>query len=190
MLREVTDRLGFLNYVLGSLSGTVAGRLDTARAPLKALRDNEVTLTQRRNVRAGLKNQIGRLEHGQEKGVEKRIAELKEQLAKAEKDDEPLEKEHEILLRKALKESEQLKFQALREVRRFIRARSNGLSSVNLSSLVRRKAFPSFAGCRIPLCYFTICSPVTRTALYWQRGNRIHPCFSAALTGSVETRPS
>lgn len=129
MLHEVSDRLGFLNYIFGSLSGTVAGRLDTARAPLKALRDNEVTLTQRRNVRAGLKNQIGRLEHGQEKGVEKRIAELKEQLAKAEKDDEPLEKEHEILLRKTLKESEQLKFQALREVSAVVRTLSKAYHS-------------------------------------------------------------
>jgi len=114
-VKDVSDRLGFLNYVVGQLSGTLAGKLDTARAPLKALRDNEVTLTQRRNVRAGLNVQIGRLEHSQEKGVEKRTAELKEQLAKAEKDDEPLEKEHEILLRKAMKESELLKFQALRE---------------------------------------------------------------------------
>jgi hypothetical protein len=114
-VKDVSDRLGFLNYVVGSLSGSLAGKLDTARAPLKALRDNEATLTPRRNVRAGLKIQIERLEHGQEKGAEKRIAEVKEQLAKAEKDDEPLEKEHEILLRKALKESELLKFQALRE---------------------------------------------------------------------------
>ncbi|KAF8271384.1 Eisosome component PIL1-domain-containing protein, partial [Lactarius quietus] len=114
-VKDVSDRLGFLNYIFGSLSGTLAGKLNTARAPLKELRDNEVALTQRRNVRAGLKNQIGHLEHSQEKGTEKRIAELKEQLAKAEKDDEPIEKEHMILMRKALKESEQQKFQALRE---------------------------------------------------------------------------
>jgi 1,6-anhydro-N-acetylmuramate kinase len=129
VLREVSDRLGFVNYVVGSLSGSLAGKLDTARAPLKALRDNEATLTPRRNVRAGLKIQIERLEHGQEKGAEKRIAEVKEQLAKVEKDDEPLEKEHEILLRKALKESELLKFQALREVGGLIRARFKCLSS-------------------------------------------------------------
>jgi len=114
-VKDVSDRLGFLNYVAGSLASTLAGNLDAARAPLKELRDKEVTFNQRRNVRVGLQNQIGRLEHSQEKGLEKRIAELKEQFAKAEKDDEPIEKEHEILLRKALKESEQQKFQALRE---------------------------------------------------------------------------
>jgi len=114
-VKDVSDRLGFLNYIFGSLSGTLAGKLDTARAPLKELRANDVALTQKRNVRAGLQNQIGHLEHSQEKGTEKRIAELKEQLAKAEKDDEPLEKEHMILVRKALRESEQLKFNALRE---------------------------------------------------------------------------
>ncbi|KAI9445188.1 Eisosome component PIL1-domain-containing protein [Lactarius indigo] len=114
-VKDVSDRLAFLNFIAGSLSGTLAMKLDAARAPLKALRDDEVALTQRRNVRAGLQNQIARLEHSQEKGSEKRIAEVKEQLAKAEKDDEPAERDHKILLRKALKESEQEKFQALRE---------------------------------------------------------------------------
>lgn len=91
-------------------------KLNTARTPLKELRNSEVVLVQRRNVRNGLESQISRVENGQEKGYEKRVAELKEQLAKAENDDEPIEKQHEILLRKALKESELQKFQALREV--------------------------------------------------------------------------
>ncbi|KAI0274649.1 Eisosome component PIL1-domain-containing protein [Gloeopeniophorella convolvens] len=114
-VKDVSDRLAFLNYISGSLANTLASKLNTARTPLKALRDNETVLTQKRNVRAGLENQISRLEHGQEKGYEKRIAELREQLTRAESDDEPIEREHEILLRKALRESEQLKFQALRE---------------------------------------------------------------------------
>ncbi|KAH9175368.1 Eisosome component PIL1/LSP1 [Lactarius sanguifluus] len=114
-VKDVSDRLAFLNFIAGSLSGTLAMKLDAARAPFKALRDDEVALTQRRNGRANLQNQIARLEHSQEKGSEKRIAEIKEQLAKAEKDDEPAERDHKILLRKALKESEQEKFQALRE---------------------------------------------------------------------------
>ncbi|KAH8988857.1 Eisosome component PIL1-domain-containing protein [Lactarius akahatsu] len=114
-VKDVSDRLAFLNFIAGSLSGTLAMKLNAARAPFKALRDDEVALTQRRNVRASLQNQIARLEHSQEKGSEKRIAEVKEQLAKAEKDDEPAERDHKVLLRKALKESEQEKFQALRE---------------------------------------------------------------------------
>ncbi|KAH9022977.1 Eisosome component PIL1-domain-containing protein [Lactarius pseudohatsudake] len=114
-VKDVSDRLAFLNFIAGSLSGTLAMKLDAARAPFKALRDDEVALTQRRNVRVSLQNQIARLEHSQEKGSERRIAEVKEQLAKAEKDDEPAERDHKVLLRKALKESEQEKFQALRE---------------------------------------------------------------------------
>ena len=112
----VSDRLAFLNYIAGSLAGTLSAKLNTARTPLKGLRDNEATLFQRRNVRNGLEHQISRAENSHEKGHEKRVAELRVQLAKAENDDEPLEKQHEIILRKALKESELQKFQALREV--------------------------------------------------------------------------
>ncbi|KAI0314471.1 Eisosome component PIL1-domain-containing protein [Amylostereum chailletii] len=114
-IKDVTDRLAFLNYISGSLANTLAQKLNAARTPFKALRDNEVALTARRNARAGLQTQIARLEHGQERGYEKRIVELREQLRKAEHDDEPLEKEHEILKRKAIRESEQLKFEAMRE---------------------------------------------------------------------------
>jgi Eisosome component PIL1 len=112
----VSDRLGFLNYTAGSLASTLSVKLDSARIPLKELRDYEVALTQKRNVRAGLENQIARVERSQEKGYEKRVAELQEQLAKAESDDEPAERQYEILLRKAFRESEQQRFQAFREV--------------------------------------------------------------------------
>lgn len=91
-------------------------KLHTARLPLKELRNNEVAFSQRLSIRTGLEQQISRTENGQEKGYEKRVAELKEQLAKAKSDDEPADKQHDILLRKALKESEQVKFQAIREV--------------------------------------------------------------------------
>jgi hypothetical protein len=91
-------------------------KLDSARIPLKELRDCAAILTQKRNVRAGLENQIARVERSQERGYEKRVAELKEQLAKAESDDELAERQHDIVLRKALKESEQQRFQAFREV--------------------------------------------------------------------------
>ncbi|KAI0307812.1 Eisosome component PIL1-domain-containing protein [Multifurca ochricompacta] len=114
-VKDVSDRLAFLNYITGSLASTLSVRLDAARTPLKELRDNEVALTQKRNVRAGLQNQIERLEHSQERGYEKRLTELKEQLVRAESDDGPAEGEHEILVRKTMKESERLKFQALRE---------------------------------------------------------------------------
>ncbi|KAF8560412.1 hypothetical protein OG21DRAFT_1502699 [Imleria badia] len=114
-LTDVTDRLAYLNFVHGSMSATLAGKLDSARAQLKALRDAEAAIVPKRNIRAGLRNQIVRLEHSQEKGTERRIAELKEQLARAESNDEHLEKELELLKRKAIRESEQKKWEAIFE---------------------------------------------------------------------------
>jgi hypothetical protein len=115
----VTDRLAYLNFVHGSLASTLANKLSAARAPLKSLRDAETALAPRRTNRANLRNQIGRLEHEQAKGMEKRLAEFREQLHKAEVDDEPLEKEVELLKRRGIKESEALKWEALREVSTF-----------------------------------------------------------------------
>ena len=112
----VTDRLAFFNYISGQLAGTLATKLNQARTPLKALRDNDATLAPRRQARAQLQTQIDRLEQSKDKGYEKRVVELREQLRKAEKDDEGSEKEAELIKRKAIRESEQLKFEALREV--------------------------------------------------------------------------
>ena len=112
----VTDRLAYLNFVQGALAGTLSTKLEAARTPLKTLRDLENTLTPRRNIRAGLKLQISRLEHDQQRGAELRIAELKQQLKKSESEDEQAEKEAELLKRKAVRESEQAKWDALREV--------------------------------------------------------------------------
>ncbi|KIJ68378.1 hypothetical protein HYDPIDRAFT_106570 [Hydnomerulius pinastri MD-312] len=114
-IKDVTDRLAYLNFVQGSLSASLAVKLDSARAPLKALRDAEATITPKRNIRAGLRNQIGRIEHAQEKGTERRLSELREQLARAEQNDEPHEKEIELLKRKATRDSEQMKWDAIRE---------------------------------------------------------------------------
>ncbi|KAF9481369.1 hypothetical protein BDN70DRAFT_930878 [Pholiota conissans] len=114
-IRDVTDRLAYINFVQGSLANSLSVKLDSARSPLKALRDAEANLLPRRNVRAGLQNQIARLEHEQQRGAEKRIADLREQLRKAELDDHQLEAEVEILKRKAIRESEQLKWDAIRE---------------------------------------------------------------------------
>jgi hypothetical protein len=105
-----------LNYVSGSAAGTLSEKLNAARNPLKALRDNENSLMPRRNIRAGLQNQIDRIEQSKERGYEKRIQELRAQLHKAEVEDADLEREAEIVKRKAIRESEQLKFEAFREV--------------------------------------------------------------------------
>ncbi|KAH9982479.1 Eisosome component PIL1-domain-containing protein, partial [Lactifluus volemus] len=114
-VKDVSDRLGFLHYIAGELSKTLSAKLESARTPLKELRDNDAALSQKRNVRAGLENQIARIERGKERGYEKRVAELREQLAKAESDGEPAERQHEILVRRALKDSERERFQAFRE---------------------------------------------------------------------------
>lgn len=60
--------------------------------------------------------QINRLEHEQQKGMERKITELKDHLRRAELEDEGQEREIEILKRKAIRESEQQKWEALREV--------------------------------------------------------------------------
>jgi Eisosome component PIL1 len=141
----VSDRLGFLNYIAASLASTLSAKLNTARLPLKELRDNEVALVQKRSIHTGLEQQISRIENSREKGSEKRLAELKEQLAKVTSDNEPVEKQHDILLRKALKESEQVKFQALREVIEIVWAQ---LTIVSLLPFpVRRKACARRTGC-------------------------------------------
>jgi len=137
--------LGFLNYIAASLATTLSAKLNTARLPLKELRDSEVAFAQRNSIRTGLEQQISRVENGREKGFEKRLAELKEQLAKANTDDEPADKQYAILLRKALRESEQMKFQALREVIEIIW--SQLLLSHCFLSLVRRKACARRTGC-------------------------------------------
>lgn len=112
----MTDRLAFLNFIHGSLAASLAGTLDSARAPLKTLRDAEAALVPKRNIRAGLRNQIARMEHSQEKGLERRLTELKESLSRAESLDEQSEKELELLKRKAIRESEQKKWEAIQEV--------------------------------------------------------------------------
>ncbi|KAF4622893.1 hypothetical protein D9613_001864 [Agrocybe pediades] len=114
-LKDVTDRLAYLNFVQGSLAGSLASKLDSARGPLKALRDAEAHLLPKRNLRANLQTQIARLEHDQVKGGDKKISELRQQLHKAETDDAQLEREVELLKRKAVRESEQLKWDAIRE---------------------------------------------------------------------------
>jgi len=114
-LKDVTDRLAYLNFVQGSIATSLSAKLDSARAPLKVLRDLETSITPKRNICAGLRFQIGRLEHEQQKGDEKRLADLRNQLKKAEADNQQAEREVEVMKRKAVRESEQLKWDAFRE---------------------------------------------------------------------------
>ncbi|KAF8140199.1 Eisosome component PIL1-domain-containing protein [Boletus edulis] len=116
-LTDVTDRLAYLNFSQGALSASLSAQLDSARASLKPLRDAEAAILPKRNIRAGLRTQISRIEHNPEKGAERerRVTELKEQLSRAESHDEQAEKELELLKRKVIRESEQNKWVAIRE---------------------------------------------------------------------------
>jgi hypothetical protein len=114
-LRDVTDRLAHLHFLNGTLSTALATKLDAARAPLKTLRGAETAITPRRNIRAGMELQINRVEHSQQPGMEAKVREMKAQLQKAQADDEGEEKEIELMKRKVLRDSEQLKWEALRE---------------------------------------------------------------------------
>ena len=112
----VTDRLAYLNFVQGSLALSLSAQLDAARAPFKSLRDVEASLLPKRNIRAGMQSTIARLEHEHVKGNDKQIANMREALKKLEAEDEHLEKEAELSKRKALRESESIKWDAFREV--------------------------------------------------------------------------
>ncbi|KAK7064170.1 sphingolipid long chain base-responsive protein pil1 [Favolaschia claudopus] len=114
-LKDVTDRLAYLNFVQGSLAASLAVKLDGARAPLKSLRDAEAALLPKRNARAAIQLQINRIEHDNPRGMEKRLAELKEQLRKHNLEDQPQETEISLLKRQAVRESEQHKWEAIRE---------------------------------------------------------------------------
>ena len=98
----------------GSLSASLAEKLDAARLPLKNLRDKEDALAARRNTRNGYEQQIAKLELSS--GNEKKISDLEEVLQRAYVEDEPLEKEVQLLERKAIKDSEKAKWEAIREV--------------------------------------------------------------------------
>lgn len=110
----VTDRLAYFQFVQGSLADSLAKKLDAARLPLKNLRDKEDALAARRTIRNNYEQHIAKLETSS--GNEKKINELEELLKRANIEDEPLEKEVQILERKAIKESEHAKWEAIREV--------------------------------------------------------------------------
>jgi len=110
----VTDRLAYFQFVQGSLSASLAEKLDASRLPLKNLRDKEDALNTRRNTRTNYEQQIAKLELSS--GNERKINELEDLLQRANVDDEPLEKEVQLLERKAIKDSEQAKWEAIREV--------------------------------------------------------------------------
>ena len=76
-------------------------------------------LAPRRNNRAALEAQITKIESGEIRvpgNPQQKIAELKAQLDKLNREDEPQERDIENLKRRGLKEVEQASWQAVREV--------------------------------------------------------------------------
>jgi hypothetical protein len=111
--------MAYLNFVHGALAANLSKKLDGSRTHLKSIRDEEVSLTPRRNVREGITQQINRIKSEGQKGaaIDQRIAELEGYLKKANAEDGDAEKQYEILKRKAFRENEVAKWSAIREVR-------------------------------------------------------------------------
>lgn len=135
-LKDVTDRLAWLSYVHGSLAGQLANRVDASRVTFKHLRDAENALAPRRNIRIGMQNQIARMEHDQRKDQQQRLAELRVQLQKNEEEDAVMERDIEILKRKAVQDTEREKWEAIREY-------AEKLSMVAQAALAVLPALPS-----------------------------------------------
>ncbi|KAG9047265.1 hypothetical protein FS837_002626 [Tulasnella sp. UAMH 9824] len=116
-IKDVTDRLAYLNFVQGSLVSVLSDRLDEARAPLKKLREAQAALSPRRAQRASIEAQVRTLQTNSnaKPGSEARIKELQDTLSKHNADDAPVEREVAELRRKAIKESEEMKWEAFRE---------------------------------------------------------------------------
>ncbi|KAH8102470.1 Eisosome component PIL1-domain-containing protein [Cristinia sonorae] len=114
-LKDVSDRLGWLSYVQGTLAQTLANKLDAARAPYKELRAAEAKLTPHRTSRTNFENQIKKLETDNQRGKEQKIADLRAQIVKLDNEFRDVIAELEITKRKAFKQSEQLKWEAIRE---------------------------------------------------------------------------
>jgi len=116
-VKDVTDRLAYLNFVHGSLAANYAKKLNVSRSHLKGIRDEETALSPRRNIREGINLQINKIKSDGQKGaaVERKIAELENQLKKAKEEDSDTDKQFEILKRKAIRENETEKWAAIRE---------------------------------------------------------------------------
>ena len=115
-IKDVTDRLAYLTYVQGSLTAALASSLDASRTPFKALRDAEAHMQPKRNVRMNYELQISRLKNEGKPGTEAKIRELEHLLKNAETQDEDLEREIQLLKRKAIVDGETQKWDAIREV--------------------------------------------------------------------------
>jgi hypothetical protein len=124
--------------------------------------------------------QITRIENEHPKGNEKRLADLRDQLRKAEADDQNAEREVEIMKRKAVRESEQVKWDALREVT-FFRKYSRIL--LNNVCPVWREIGAFVSSCNSHHCSPSCDPALTRDALYRWKGHSSRSCLSSTCFG-------
>ena len=113
-VKDVFDRLAYLNYMHGILAGELSTKLND-RTSVKLLRDLEVKLAPRRAVRAVLNKQILACLTDPAM-VDFKLKQLETELAQCEAADKDMEREVDLLKRKTMKEAEAIKWAALREV--------------------------------------------------------------------------
>ncbi|KAH7104150.1 Eisosome component PIL1-domain-containing protein [Auriculariales sp. MPI-PUGE-AT-0066] len=115
-LKDVSDRLAWINFTHGTLEANLGSAFEAARAPLKAVRDAETALHPKRNIRKGINLQIQQIKNeSKSPQAADKIAELQLRLQKLEAEDGQAERDVEIEKRKALNAMESKKWAAIRE---------------------------------------------------------------------------
>ena len=116
----MSDRLAYLSYVQGTLNSDISSKIDASRVPFKTARNTETVLVNKRSQWAGIESQITRLrsEVGSGRappGAQPKLAELEQQrtalLNEVRSEDKNLNQQKLA----ALKQSESIKWQAVRE---------------------------------------------------------------------------
>lgn len=130
----------------------------------------------KRNIRTNYELQISRLKNESKPGTEPKIRELEHLLKKAEMQDEGLEKEIELLKRKAIVDSETQKWEAIREVRHF--ELTLAVDYAHVSLVVRREARVTFPGMQTLGGSIAQCSTGERAPVCWGCNHCSHTCYS------------
>lgn len=119
-IKDVSDRLAYLNYVQGTLNSDLSSKIEASRVPFKTARNTETALVTKRSQWAGIEPQITRLRSEVSSGrappgAQAKLAELEQQrtalLNEVRSEDKNLNQQKLA----ALKQSEGIKWQAVRE---------------------------------------------------------------------------
>ena len=101
------------------LNSSLSDRIDESRGPFKKLREAQIALAPRRAARVTIETQIRNIQGNPSKvtGADSRVQELHQSLQQHIHEDDPLEREVGELKRKAIRDSERMKWEAVKEVR-------------------------------------------------------------------------